>query len=77
VTERKPCPFQVGQTVEYQPSDRGRGLVLMTDEAKLVRGKRYRIAAVRGAEFVLVEGFERTPGGGLHWTEFAPIPSPA
>ena len=71
MTERKPCPFQVGQTVEYRPSDRGHGLVLMTDEAELVPGRYYQVADVVDGAYLVVEGFEQTAGGGLHWTEFA------
>jgi hypothetical protein len=75
VTERKLCPFQVGQSVEYRPSDRARGLVLMTSEAELVPGRRYRIADIVSTAYVVVEGMEGAAGGGLYWNEFAPVSS--
>jgi hypothetical protein len=47
----------------------------MTSEAKLVPGKRYRIADILSGAFVVIEGLEGTSGGGLYWSEFAPVSS--
>jgi hypothetical protein len=69
------CPFKVGDIVIYKPTVRGRGLVAMTDLAKLEPGKKYKVARIDEGISVVVEGFEDSPGGGLYWTEFAPASS--
>ena len=71
MADAKPCPYIAGQTVVYRPSDRGRGLVVMTELANLVPGRPYRVAHVVQGQYVVVEGFEEASGGGLYWTEFA------
>jgi hypothetical protein len=65
------CPFKVGDTIVYRPSDRGRGLVIMTDLAALKPGNKYKIARIDDGVYVVVGGFENAAGGGLYWTEFA------
>lgn len=67
------CPFRVGDIVIYKPTVRGRGYIIMTDLAKLIPGEKYKIARIDDDNFVVVEGFEHSPGGGLYWTEFAPL----
>ena len=67
----KPCPFNPGDTVVYKPSPRGRGLGVMTDLAVLKPGARYKVAQIQQDYYVVLEGFEDSPGGGLYWTEFA------
>ncbi len=42
----------------------------MTDLADLQPGERYRVVEVHQLGYVVVAGFEASPGGGLHWTEF-------
>ncbi len=69
---KQECPFKVGDTVIYRPSGRGRGLVVTTDLAALRPGERYKVARIEKGAYVVVEGFENSPGGGLYWTEFAP-----
>jgi len=64
-------PFNPGQWVCYTPTSRGRGLNAMTDLSALVPGQRYRIARVVDASYVVLEGFETSPTGGLHWSEFS------
>lgn len=65
------CPFRVGQTVIYRPSERGIGLDVMTpDSEKLVPENAYRIASIQDGIYLVVDGFTH-PGGGLHWTEFS------
>lgn len=66
------CPFLVGQTVIYRPSERAMGLDVMTpDREKLVPGNAYRIAEIQDGVYIVVDGHTH-PGGGLYWTEFAP-----
>jgi 3-deoxy-D-manno-octulosonic-acid transferase len=65
------CPFKVGDTVVYRPSDRGRGLGVMKDPAALEPGRKYKIAKMDNGTNVVVEGFENAVGGGLYWTEFS------
>jgi hypothetical protein len=48
----------------------------MTDLAELVPGQRYRIVAIDKGTYVTVEGFEKSPGGGLYWTAFRAIDGP-
>jgi hypothetical protein len=67
----KKCPFKVGDTVVYRPSNKGRGAIIMTDLAALKPGNRYKIARIDESVYVVVEGFENTVGGGLYWTEFS------
>ena len=66
-----PCPFSVGQIVVYRPSERGRMQDINTDLADLVPGKAYRVVRIESDVYVVVEGFENSPGGGLYWTEFS------
>jgi hypothetical protein len=70
-TNKEQCPFKVGDAVVYRPSDRGRGLVIMTDLAALKPANKYKIARINDGVYVVVEGFENAAGGGLYWTEFA------
>ena len=65
------CPFQVGQTVTYRPSLRGKDLGVMTDLAALEPGRKYKVARIDRGQYVVVEGFETATGGGLYWTEFS------
>jgi hypothetical protein len=68
---KEECPFQVGDTVIYRPSERGRGLLVMTGLAALQPGKKYRVVSIQKGAYIVVEGFENVPGGGLHWSEFS------
>lgn len=65
------CPFKVGDTVIYRPTDKGRGSVIMTDLAALKPGNKYKIVRIDEGISVVVEGFENAIGGGLYWTEFS------
>ena len=65
------CPFQSGDIVVYCPSDRGRGLVANGPYANLQPGSQYRVSTVIKGAYVVLEGFEFAPGGGLYWTEFS------
>jgi hypothetical protein len=68
-----PNPFKVGDVVVYRPSERGWGYEVMRSEnARLVPGKEYVVAEIHGDQYVIVEGLERHPAGGMHWSEFAP-----
>jgi hypothetical protein len=64
------CEFKVGDVVIYRPSPEGRGRSLMTDLGNLQPGARYRIARIVKDTYLILEGFESSPTGGLHWTEF-------
>jgi len=64
------CPFKVGDTVIYEPSNRGRGLVLHTEYSALEPGHKYKVVGVDKDAYVVLEGFEHVRAGGLHWTEF-------
>jgi len=66
----KKCPFKVGEYVQYRPSFEGRGRIIMTDLNALKPGEKYKIIRVVDAYYLVVEGFELSPGGGLYWTEF-------
>ena len=68
---KEKCPFKVGDRVVYRPSNRGRGLVVMTDLAALKPGERYKIARIDNDLYVVAQGFENAVGGGLYWTEFS------
>jgi len=65
------CPFKIGDTVVYRPSNKGRGVVIMTDLAALKPGNKYRIIRIDEGVSVVVEGFENAVGGGLYWSEFS------
>jgi hypothetical protein len=67
------CPFKVGETVMYQPTNRGRGHLIMTDLSALEPGATYNIARIDKGFYVVTEGFENTVAGGLYWTEFVPM----
>ena len=68
------CPFKTGDWVIYRPSVRGRGLVIMTDLEQLKAGQKYKVARIDDEEYLVLEGFENSPGGGLHCEEFGPVP---
>jgi hypothetical protein len=72
----KKCPFKVGDTVVYQPSNKGRGSIVMTNLAALQRGNKYKIVRIDEGVSVVVEGFENAVGGGLYWTEFSATETP-
>jgi hypothetical protein len=64
------CPFKVGDTVVYHPSERGLALEVMSSaEGKLIPGEEYLITEIKNCAYVVVQGY-RHPGGGLYWTEF-------
>jgi hypothetical protein len=64
-------PFRTGDWVCYSPSSRGLALGLNSDLSVLVPGQRYRVASVQGSDYIVLEGFENSPGGGLWWSEFS------
>ncbi len=68
--EETKCPFIIGDLVRYKPSGRTIGLNAMTDLANLKVGQTYRIVDVVKDMYVVVEGFEDSPTGGLAWNEF-------
>jgi hypothetical protein len=65
-----PCPFKPGDTVLYKPSLRGMELATPDMDDKLRFGKKCKVAAVVKERYVVVEGLEQSPGGGIYWTEF-------
>jgi hypothetical protein len=65
-------PFKAGDLVVYRPSAEGRGKVIVTDMASLQPGQRYRVIRVEEDAYLVLEGFEASPSGGLYWTEFEP-----
>jgi hypothetical protein len=54
---REKCPFAVGETVVYRPSNQGRGLVVMTGLSALKPGTEYKIMRIQN-DHIVVEGFE-------------------
>jgi hypothetical protein len=66
------CPFKAGDWVTYKPSSRGRGLIIMTDLSRLIPNQKYKVSRIEGNDYIVVEGFENSVGGGLFWTEFEP-----
>jgi len=68
------CPFRPGDRVIYKPTQRGKGQVVMTDLARLQPGGEYKVTRIDNGDYVVVEGFENSPGGGLYWQEVAPAP---
>jgi len=67
------CPFNIGDTVIYKPSTRGRGQSIMTNLAALKPGEKYKVVRVDKGDYIVVEGFEDSPEGGLYWTEFVKV----
>jgi hypothetical protein len=64
------CPFKVGEFVVYRPSAVGRDKSVMIDLASLQPGARYKVSRIDKDVYVVVEGHEGSPAGGLFWTEF-------
>ena len=64
------CPFKPGDSVRYKPRLHGMGLRTPVAFEILKYGQTYRVADVRNELYVVVEGLENHPGGGLYWTEF-------
>ncbi len=69
-TENIKCPFNVGDTVRYNPSQRGRDLADPDEFEFLKIGNTYQVVGVVKDFYVVVEGLEDSPGGGIYWTEF-------
>ena len=69
----KKCPFIIGEYIIYRPSFEGRGRVVMTDLQALKPGEKYKVVRIIEESYVVIEGFESSPGGGLFWTEFERI----
>jgi len=64
------CPFSVGESVIYRPSEKGLALdVMASPEGRLTPGSQYKITSIEKESYVVVAGY-RHPGGGLYWTEF-------
>jgi hypothetical protein len=64
-------PFKVGDLVRYMPSSPGADPLLMTDLSALVAGRIYRVVSVQKLNYLVLEAFERSACGGLHWSEFS------
>jgi len=67
---KEKCPFKVGDTVAYRPSNRGHALDIMIDP-QLRKGGSYKIVRIDNDVYVVIEGFEKAAGGGIYWTEFS------
>lgn len=65
------CPFNIGEKVVYNPSARGHAY---DDGERLETGKVYLVRAIVQESYVVVEGYEDHPGGGIYWTEFEKAP---
>lgn len=63
---KEKCPFNIGDLVVYNPSQRGHNL---DDGERLVIGKEYCVSAIEQDSYIVVEGYDH-PGGGIYWTEF-------
>jgi hypothetical protein len=61
------CPFKVGEKVIYNPSSRGHAY---DDGERLKIGGQYKVKEIVQESYVVVEGYEDHPGGGIYWTEF-------
>jgi hypothetical protein len=64
----KSCPFKVGDTVIYRPSERGWGYEVMHVD-NLVPGAKYVVAEIKHGVYLVVQGHIH-PSGGHYWTEF-------
>ncbi len=64
------CPFKAGDVVVYAPTSRGRGLLIITDLAKLKTGHKYRISEIYEEYYLALEGFEKAVPSAIFWSEF-------
>lgn len=71
----EPSPFRPGDLVIYTPAHPGRGLVLRTEYEFLQPGKQNRVTRIENGAYLVLRGFEESPGRGLHWSEFSASPS--
>ena len=67
------CPFKPGETVVYTPSVRGHGQGVMTSYNALEPEKRYVVDRISQDAYVVLQGFEHEPAGGIYWTEFSKV----
>lgn len=72
----KTNPFHAGDRVVYKPSLRGRGLLVMTDLAKLAPGATYTVVEIENTDYLVLEGFEKSLPRSLYWTEFEKADKP-
>ncbi len=71
----KNCPFNIGDVVIYQPSQKGLGFDANSKpQERLKPGNKYTIANIEKENYIVVEGYSH-PGGGLYWTEFSAVSS--
>ena len=66
----RPSPFHIGDAVVYRPSDKGFNSDAMSEH--LIPGKTYTVKAIQQERYIVVENYNH-PGGGIYWTEFAPV----
>ena len=72
MSDQPKCPYSVGDSVVYDPTEKGYFSDVMASPAgRLVRRKMYRIERIEKDFYVVVEGYSH-PGGGIYWTEFRP-----
>lgn len=64
------CPFSVGQTVYYRPGPRAYGWTV--PESMPPPGTAVKITGIVNQAYILIEGYEDHPGGGMHWQCFSP-----
>lgn len=73
MTSQPECPFKIGDTVFYRPSDRLIGLSANDRPSQTPKiGEAVKITNITKGAYVEVECYEH-PGGGLHWTAFSTI----
>jgi hypothetical protein len=64
------CPFSIGDSVVYRPTEKGRAADVMASRSeKLKPGQEYIVRQVHNGFYIVVEGYEH-PGDGIYWTEF-------
>lgn len=72
MTDDGTCPFQIGQTVFYRPSDKGTYLTLSEPPGWNPKfGVAVRVTDIEQGKYVVWEGCTH-PGGGIYWTGFSP-----
>ena len=59
--------------VRYTPSVSGRGQLVMTPLAGLVRNSICLVTDIVEIEYLVLQGYEASVPNTIHWTEFSPL----
>ena len=73
MSKAEKSPFSAGEIVVYKPTPDIIGHNIMTDLVNLIPGRKYKISEIKNGIYIILEGFESSPTGGLYWNAFEKV----